>query len=145
MAPCSKMKFYIYADGTHTHTTLSHTTLPQPSDTTLSNITLLHTTLTRITLPHSSTHNIVTHNSSTRSKRGIYGFGLGQVARLVAHDVASLCLAGVAFGDITAPLVWQAWHLWHNSSTHNFFSGDSFTHNSFPHTSFTQNSEICHP
>ena len=59
--------------------------------------------------------------------RGIYGTGLVLVARLVPvcrcgrlnclrgrrGTWRSLCLAGVALGDINLHFAWQMWHLWH--------------------------------
>eukprot|EP00435_Cladocopium_sp_Y103_P076155 s462_g79.t1 len=44
-------------------------------------------------------------------RRGTYGTGLGLVTRLVPADAASLCLAGVALGDMDFRFVWHAWHL----------------------------------
>eukprot|EP00435_Cladocopium_sp_Y103_P023504 s3767_g5.t1 len=44
-------------------------------------------------------------------RRGTYGTGLGLVTRFVAAGFASLCMAGVALGDMDLRFVWQAWHL----------------------------------
>eukprot|EP00435_Cladocopium_sp_Y103_P051056 s2692_g15.t1 len=44
-------------------------------------------------------------------KGGTYGTQLALVTRLVPGGAASLCVAGVAFGDIDLHFVWQAWHL----------------------------------
>ena len=80
----------------------------------------------------------------------------------------SLCVAGVALGDIDLHFAWPVWHLWHwtgsggtqNSSTqlchrfishthttlsqihftHNFVTHNPFTHNFVTHNSFTHNS-----
>ena len=65
------------------HTTSSHTTL---SHTTLLPTTLSHTTLSQTTLSHTIFH---THPS---------------------HP-PTLCVAGVALGDIYLRFTWQAWHL----------------------------------
>ena len=65
-----------------------------------------------------------------RGRRGTYGTGLALVARLVLgvkpwrrgvlrgrrgtwRHPPSLCVAGVALGDIHRHFAWQAWHLWH--------------------------------
>eukprot|EP00435_Cladocopium_sp_Y103_P016895 s4817_g4.t1 len=50
-------------------------------------------------------------------RRGIYGNQLGLVARLGPGGAASLCVAGVGFGDIDLHFVWQAWHLWHSAGS----------------------------
>jgi len=63
-------------------------------------------------------------------RRGTYGTGLPLVARLVPSGCRcrcgcwrgrrgawrhrpSLCVAGVALGDMDLHLAWQAWHVWH--------------------------------
>ena len=51
-------------------------------------------------------------------------------ARL-AHP-RSLCLVGVALGDIGLHLVWQAWHLWHWAWWHRL-TPTSFTQTAFRH------------
>eukprot|EP00435_Cladocopium_sp_Y103_P053267 s95_g17.t1 len=42
-------------------------------------------------------------------RRGTYGTGLGLATCLVAADAASICVAGVALGDMNLHFVWQAW------------------------------------
>eukprot|EP00435_Cladocopium_sp_Y103_P009227 s5172_g2.t1 len=44
-------------------------------------------------------------------RRGTYGAQPAPVTRLGPVDAASLCVAGVALGDIDLQFVWQAWHL----------------------------------
>ena len=68
--------------------------------------------------------------STLRGRRGTYGTGLALVACLVLgvtpwhrsvlrgrrgawRHPPSLCVAGVALGDIFRSFAWQAWHLWH--------------------------------
>ena len=50
-----------------------------------------------------------------RGRRATYSTGLALVARLgwelVAGDAATLCVAGVALGNIHLRFTWQAWHL----------------------------------
>ena len=87
---------------------------------------------------------LATSTCLLRGRRGTYGTGLDLVAHLVplvARDIAPLCVAGVALGDIDLPFcvagvapshihaayAWQAWHL--------------LTHNSFTHITCTQ---LCH-
>ena len=70
------------------------------------------------------------HTVTLRGRRGTYGTGLALVARLVLgvtpwrrgvlrgrrgtwRHPPSLCVAGVALGDIHRHFAWQAWHLWH--------------------------------
>ena len=55
---------------------------------------------------------LVTSTLPLRGRRGSYGTGLDPVARLgPASDAVALCVAGVALGDICAPVAWQAWDL----------------------------------
>ena len=42
---------------------------------------------------------------------GPYGTGLGLVARWVAAGRRTLCVAGMALGDMDLHFMWQAWHL----------------------------------
>ena len=59
--------------------------------------------------------------TSTVTLGGTYGTGLAPVARLALRLAPlsphlcppSLCVAGVALGDIDRGFAWQAWHLWH--------------------------------
>ena len=104
---------------------------------------LSHNLLTHNLSPHSLlTHNLSSHNLSPhnllshttlRGRRGTYGSGLAVVARLVPswrrgrrgcrgslrgrrgtwRHRPSLCVAGVALGDIDHHFAWQAWHSWH--------------------------------
>eukprot|EP00435_Cladocopium_sp_Y103_P048549 s1622_g14.t1 len=54
---------------------------------------------------------LVTWTFTLCGRRGTYGIQLAPVTRLVAVDTASLCVAGVAFGDMGFHFVWQAWRL----------------------------------
>ena len=73
---------------------------------------------------------LVTSTVTLRGRRGTYGTGLALVARLVLgvtpwrcgvlrgrrgawRGAPSLCVVGVALGDIHRHFAWQAWHLWH--------------------------------
>eukprot|EP00435_Cladocopium_sp_Y103_P033892 s2754_g8.t1 len=55
-----------------------------------------------------ATH-LMTWTFTLCGSRGTYGTQLAPVTRLDPVDAASLCVAGVALGDID--LLWQAWHL----------------------------------
>eukprot|EP00435_Cladocopium_sp_Y103_P025840 s518_g6.t1 len=54
---------------------------------------------------------LVTSTFTLCGRRGTYGTQLALVTRLGAGGAASLCVAGVALGDIDLHFVWQAWHL----------------------------------
>ena len=54
-------------------------------------------------------HNL-TSTVALHGRRGTHGTGWRAWARLVAHDAAALCVAGVALGDIHLGFTWQAWH-----------------------------------
>ena len=58
---------------------------------------------------------VATSTCILRGRRGAYGTGLAPVARLGDIDVwryrPSLCVAGVALGNIDVHSAWQAWHL----------------------------------
>ena len=73
---------------------------------------------------------LVTSTVTLRGRRGTHGIGLALVARLVLgvtpwrrgvlrgrrgtwRHPPSLCVAGVALGDIHRHFAWQAWHAWH--------------------------------
>ena len=73
---------------------------------------------------------LVTSTVTLRGRLGTYGTGLALVACLVLgvtpwrrgvlrgrrgtwRHPPSLCVAGVALGDIHRHFAWQAWHLWH--------------------------------
>ena len=73
---------------------------------------------------------LATWTSTLRGGRGTYGTGLALVARLgwiccrgrrrclrgrrgTWRHRASLCVAGMALGDMDLHFAWQAWHLWH--------------------------------
>ena len=70
----------------------------------------------------------------------------------------SLCVAGVALGDIDLHFAWPVWHLWHwtgsgatqNSSTqfcHRFISHTTLWHTTLSHTSLSHTSfytQLCH-
>ena len=73
---------------------------------------------------------LATWTSTLRGRRGTYGTGLALVARLgwiwlrgrrrclrgrrgTWQHRATLCVAGVALGDMDLHFAWQAWHLWH--------------------------------
>ena len=112
-----------------THTTYSHTTCSHTHNLLTHNFPT-HNLLTHNLLTHNlSTHDLPTHNLSThdlfthdllthttcpwqarhlvtstftlRGRRGAWRHGL------------SLCVAGMALGDIDLHFVWQAWCLWH--------------------------------
>ena len=90
--------------------------------------------------------------------RGTYGTGLALVARLgpicrrgrrgclrgrrgTWRHRPSLCVAGVALGDIDLHFAWQLWHLWHWTG-----SGGTHTHNSSTQLCHTQlfHTQLCH-
>ena len=73
-----------YLHTTDSHTTYSHTTC---SHTTCPHTTCSHTTYSHITCPHTHTHSW--------------------------WHRPSLCVAGVALGNIDVHSAWQAWHLQH--------------------------------
>eukprot|EP00435_Cladocopium_sp_Y103_P021541 s4817_g5.t1 len=54
---------------------------------------------------------LVTSTFTVCGRVGTYGTQLALVTRLGPGGAASLCVAGVASGDIDLHLVWQAWHL----------------------------------
>ena len=77
---------------------------------------------------------LLTSTVTLRGRRGTYGTGLAPVARLglvwrrgrrgclrsrrgTWRRRPSLCLAGVALGDIDRHFAWQAWHLWHRTGS----------------------------
>ena len=53
---------------------------------------------------------LVTSTFTLRGRRGTYGTGLALVARLGPVVAASVCVAGVALGDIHVRFAWQAWY-----------------------------------
>ena len=116
-----------------------------------------------------------------RGRRGTCGTGLALVARLGAlgrpgrcatlrgqHGTwchlrgrrgawPSICVAGVAFGDIDLSFAWQAWHFWHwgwpcGTSPHTIFTHQHLSHTTVSHTpSFTHHlsptifhTQLCH-
>ena len=54
---------------------------------------------------------LVTWTVTLRGRRGTYGTGLALVARWVAACRRTLCVAGMALGDMDLHFAWQAWHL----------------------------------
>ena len=106
------------------HTTCSHTTCPH---TTCSHTTC-HIQLVHTQLVHTQLWHLVT--STLRGRRGSYGTGRALVAHRVLswrrgrrgslrgrrgtwRQPPSLCVAGVALGDIDRHFAWQAWLLRH--------------------------------
>ena len=92
-----------------THTTRSHTTSPH---TTCPHTTCPHTTSLHTTCHHnnySHTHNLSWHlatsASALRDRHGTW------------RHRPSLCVAGMALGDMDHHLVWQARHLWHSAGS----------------------------
>ena len=53
----------------------------------------------------------MTWTVTLRRRRGTYGTGLALVARSVAAGRRTLCVAGMALGDMDLHFMWQAWHL----------------------------------
>ena len=122
-----------------THTQLTHTQVIH-THTTYSQLTHTHTTHTHTHAHSLLTHNSHTHSSPTHNspahklslcvagvflvtssftlcgKRGTDGAGLALVARLVPvcrrGRRGSLCVAGLALGDVDLQFVWQVWRLW---------------------------------
>ena len=119
----------------HSHTTCSHTTLSH----TIFHTQLCHTQLCHTQLCHtpSFTHNFVTYNCHTqlchrqlahtqldRTWRHppslcVAGVALGDIdtslrgRRVTWRHPPSLCVAGVALRDIHLRFAWQGWHFWH--------------------------------
>ena len=133
----------------HTHTQLVH---PQLVHTQLVHTQLAHTQLVTWQAWH-----LATWTSTLRGRRGTYGTGLALVARLVPswrrerggclrgrcgtwRHRASLCVAGVALGDIDRHFAWQAWHLWHWAGSHTIFDTPLCHTPSFTHTTLS----LCH-
>ena len=124
---------------TSSHTTCSHTTCPHTHNLSTHDL-LTHNLLTHNFLTHNLlTHNLLTHNLSTHdlpthnlSTHDLFTHDLlthttcpWQARRLVTSTFTlrgrrgawrhglSLCVAGMALGDIDLHFVWQAWCLWH--------------------------------
>ena len=77
---------------------------------------------------------LVTSTFNLRGRRGTW------------RHVSSLCVAGVALGDIDRHFAWQAWHLRHWAGSHTIFDTPlchtpSFTHR-LSHTIF--HTQLCH-
>ena len=85
-----------YSHTTCHHTTCSHTTWPH---TTCPHATCHHTTCSRTTWPHTTWPHTHTH------RRGTW------------RHLPSLCMAGVALGDICLHFAWQVWHFATSTST----------------------------
>ena len=96
-----------------THTTCPHTTCPR---TTCHHTTCSHTTssphnlLTHNLSPNLLTHNLSTHNLSSHNLSPHNLLTHTQLVTTWRH-LPSLCVAGVALGDIDRHFAWQAWHL----------------------------------
>ena len=126
---------YSHTSHTLTHnlltTQLTHNLLTTYSQLTHTH-THAHTAYSHTTHIHSPpTHNSPTHKLSLcvagvflvtssftlSGKRGTDGAGLALVARLVPvcrrGRRGSLCVAGLALGDVDLQFVWQAWRLWY--------------------------------
>ena len=93
----------------HTHTQLTHTHT-QKTHTQLTHTQLAHTQKTHTQLTH--THNLLTatwhlatDTFTLRGRRGVW------------WHRPSLCVAGVALGDIDLHFAWQVWHLVTSTST----------------------------
>ena len=99
--------YNLHKTYTHTHNVLTHNSYAVRTHTTYSHTTHTHNLVTH----NSHTHNSFTHNSLTHKP--------------------SLCVAGVALGDIDVQSAWQAWHL--NTYTYRH------TSNSLARTSFIRN------
>ena len=89
--------------------------------------------------------------------RGTYGTGLALVARLgpicrrgrrgclrgrrgTWRHRPSLCVAGVALGDIDLHFAWQLWHLWHwtgSGGTHTQLFHTTLSHTTLSHTTLS--------
>ena len=81
---------------TCSHTTCPHTTWPHTTCPAACPPHSSHTTCPQTTCCHLLTHNLPTHKLATHN--------------LSSHN--SLCVAGVALGDIDCHFAWQAWHFW---------------------------------
>ena len=133
----------------HTHNLSTHNSLTHnfSTDNLLTQLVHTHNLLTHNLSTHNlSTHNWLTHNliphnllthnlrrGSLRGRRGAW------------RHPASLCVAGVALGDIDRHFAWQAWHLWH---THHLWH--TIFHTTLSHTIFHTPSQtifhtpLCH-
>ena len=100
---------------------------------------------------------LVTSTVTLRGRCGTYGTGLAPVPRLgpVWHrgrrgclrgrrgswrPRPSLCVAGVALGDIDRHFAWQAWHLWHWTGSGGALG--TYTH-TYIHTSIHPSMHAC--
>ena len=132
-----------HTQGIHTHTptTYSHTTC---SHTTYSHTQLIHIQLTQNSYTHNvlthnsytvvHTHNLLTHNSHTTHTHNLVTHNSHTHNSFTHNSLThkpSLCVAGVALGDIDVQSAWQAWHL--NTYTYRH------TSNSLTRTSFIRN------
>ena len=109
----------------HTHNSFTHKTLSQTalSQTTLSHTTFPHTTLSQLCHAHNFVTHLVTCTAGVAltalgwlwwrawSPRGqLWRRGLLHCRRGTCWHARSLCVAGVAFGDVYVPFTQQAWH-----------------------------------
>ena len=124
---------HTYTHTTYSHTTCSHTTY---SHTQLIHIQLTQNSYTHNVLTHNSytvvhTHNLLTHNSHTHNLVTHNSHTHNSFTHNSLTHKPSLCVAGVALGDIDVQSAWQAWHL--NTYTYRH------TSNSLTRTSFIPN------
>ena len=120
---------------THTHTTYSHTTYPHTTypfgAEAAAVVCVAGVAIGDIDLRFAwQAWHLVTSTVTLRGRRGTYGTGLALVTRLgrvwrrgrggrlrgrrgTWWHWPSLCVAGVALGDIDRHFAWQAWHVWH--------------------------------
>ena len=88
-----------------THNLLTHNL---HSHNLLTHNLLTHNLLSHHLITHLLSHNLLTHTTSshTTSSHTTY-------SHTTYSHPPSLCVAGVALGDIDVHSPWQAWHLWH--------------------------------
>ena len=132
-----------HTQGIHTHPQLTHTQLAHTQLTHTHNSytynlhkTHTHTTYshTTRTLSYTHTHNLLTHNSHTTHTHNLVTHNSHTHNSFTHNSLThkpSLCVAGVALGDIDVQSAWQAWHL--NTYTYRH------TSNSLTRTSFIRN------
>ena len=96
-----------------THKSYTHTTYSHTSHT---HATYSHTSHTHATYSHTSykhtTYSHATHTNTTYSHTAHINTIPSHTTLSHTHK-PSLCMAGVALGDIDLHFVWQARHLWH--------------------------------
>ena len=106
---------------THAHTTCPHTTCPRTTcpHTTCSHTTYSHTTTTHFVHTHTHAHLVLTQLPHTQLPHIRLHMQLVHTHRCLRsrrgtwRHRASLCVAGVALGDMDLHFAWQARHFWH--------------------------------